>query len=171
MGADFDEGTDEKTNVLLGTNKELQTGGKDADETQGRLEAIQILQDPGRNGRNARQTMLMQKQAHGSGEDLNFPDAEQIKEAMNDHGPSYFVAIYGHGSHTTPTKSWAALGGYGVYMPNGKAMSKSSKQEGRITIQEEPLDIQVVPPDRYSLLGFLSYPYPPAACMQPTVLA
>ena len=61
--------------------------------------------------------MLMQKQADGSGEDLNFPDAEQIKEAMEDHAPNHLVTIYGDGSHTTPTKWLAALGCYGVWVP------------------------------------------------------
>ena len=55
--------------------------------------------------------MLMQNQAHGSGEDLIFPDADQNKEAMKYHDPKHLVPIYGDGSHTTPTKWWAALGG------------------------------------------------------------
>ena len=116
-GAEFDEDTDEKTNTLLGKNNELQKGGKDADETQGREEAIQIIQDPESNGRNAMQTLQAQKQAHGSGEDLSFPDANLIEEAMKDHDPNHMVPIYGDGSHTTPTKWWAALGGYGVCVP------------------------------------------------------
>ena len=59
-GAGFDEDTDEKTKAVFGKTKELQKGGGDADETESRREAMQILQGPGRNGRNARETMLMQ---------------------------------------------------------------------------------------------------------------
>ena len=65
-----------------------------------RKEAIQILQDPGRNGRNARQTMLMQKQARDNGEYLNFPDAEQPRAAVKDHDLNHLVAIYGDASPT-----------------------------------------------------------------------
>ena len=62
--------------------------------------------------------MLMHKQPHGSGEDLDFPDADQIKEAMKGHGPKHLVPIFGDGSHTTPTKWRAAFGGYGVWVPS-----------------------------------------------------
>ena len=32
-------------------------------------------------------------------------------------GPPELLDVYGDGSHTTPTKWWAALGGYGVWVP------------------------------------------------------
>ena len=66
----------------MGKKMGLHKKGEHADATQGRKEAAQIVQDPQRDGRNARQTMLMHKQAHGSGVDLDFPDANQIEEAM-----------------------------------------------------------------------------------------
>ena len=36
---------------------------------------------------------------------------------MKDHDSNHLVTTYGDGSHTTPTKWWAALGGYGVWVP------------------------------------------------------
>ena len=100
--------------------------------TQGREEAIQIIQDPERNGRNAMQTMLMQKQTHGSGDDLSFPDATQIEDAMKDHEPNRMAPIYGDGNHTTPTKLWAALGGYGVLIPTWNRNAELIEARGEI---------------------------------------
>ena len=117
-GADLDEAIDEKTKVILGRNIELHKRGQNVDEAQGRIEATQILQDPHRNGRNARQAMSMHKQAHGSREYLDLHDSDQIKEAMEGHGPKHMVPMFGDGSHTAPTKWWAALGGYRVWVPS-----------------------------------------------------
>ena len=60
----------------------------------------------------------MHKQAHGRGVDLDFFDAYQIEKAMRGYDPELMVPVYGDGSHTAPTKWWAALGGYGVWVPN-----------------------------------------------------
>ena len=93
---------------------ELHRGGENADETRGRKKAVQIVQGPQRNGRAARRTTLMHKQAHGSGVDLDFPDANEIEEAMRGYEPEHMVPIFGGVRYTTPPKWWAALGGYGV---------------------------------------------------------
>ena len=117
-GAGFDEETDEKTKTLLGKDMEMHKEGENADQTRGRKEAVQILQDPQREGRLAMQTMLMHKQAHGSGVDLDFPDTNQREEAMVGYDTGHMVQVYADGSYTTPTKRWAALGGYGVWVPD-----------------------------------------------------
>ena len=62
--------------------------------------------------------MLMQKEAYGSGVDLDFLDANQFEEAMVGYESKHMIPVYGDGSYTTPTKWWAAFGGYGVWVPN-----------------------------------------------------
>ena len=90
--------------------------------------------------------MLKHKTAHGSGSDLTFPDVDEIKANMEDHSPDYKVNIYGDGSYTTPTLWWAALGGFGVWMPdwpnpsltgNGDTLGhhNQSEQDGRQVLQ------------------------------------
>ena len=76
-----------------------------------------VVEHPDRNGLNARQTMLKFKKAHGSGINLDYPDAAKIQEAMTGFDDNHKVPIYGDGSFTTPTKWWAALGGYGIWIP------------------------------------------------------
>ena len=66
---------------------------------------------------NARQLMLKFKEAHGSGRNLEFPGAEEIETNMQGLPKDYKVNIYGDGSLTSPTLWWAALGGYGVWVP------------------------------------------------------
>ena len=74
--------------------------------------------------------MLMHKQAHGSGVDLDFPDANQIEEAMRGYDPEHMVPFYGDGCYTTPTKWWAALGGYGVRGPKLESKCRSHRSKG-----------------------------------------
>ena len=62
--------------------------------------------------------MLMYKEAHGSGQDLDFPGAEEIEKNMEGHPEGHKVDIYGDGSHTSPTVWWAALGGFGIWVPD-----------------------------------------------------
>ena len=50
----------------------------------------------------------MHKQGHGSGVDLDFPDTNQIVEAMVGYGTEHMVQVYGDGSYTTPP-NWEAL--------------------------------------------------------------
>ena len=118
MWTDLGDEVDEKTKRLLGRDMELHTPGDDADKTDARKKALEITQDRKREGRNARQTMLMHKEANGSGIDLDFPDAAQIDVSMAGYDQDHMVDVYGDGSHTTPTKWWAALGGYGVWVPD-----------------------------------------------------
>ena len=116
-GKQLPEDTDDKIKKLLGVNMELHTPGKDQQSTDDRNLALEILAEPGHKWLNARQILLKIKQAHGSGVDLIFPTQAQIQEAMEGHGEDVQVRIYGDGSVTSPTKWWAALGGYGVWMP------------------------------------------------------
>ena len=37
---------------------------------------------------------------------------------MKDYDQGHKIHVYGDGSYTTPTKWWAAMGGYGVWIPN-----------------------------------------------------
>ena len=112
--ADFDEDTDEQTKVLLGKNMELHRGGENVDETQGREEAVEILQEPLINGRNARQTMLMHKQAHGSGVDLDFPAATQIEEALRGYELEHMVPFFGTAAIPHPPNGGQHLGLWSV---------------------------------------------------------
>ena len=58
------------------------TTGSDARKTEERQAAVEILEDPMVEGFNARQVMLKHKAAHGSGNNLALPDADQIKANM-----------------------------------------------------------------------------------------
>ena len=116
-GKQLPEDTDLKIKKLLGVNLELHTTGKDQQSTEDRKLALKILDDPEHKWLNARQLLLKLKEAHGSGVNLTFPTRSQIQEAMEGHGDDVQVRIYGDGSVTSPTKWWASLGGYGVWMP------------------------------------------------------
>ena len=41
----------------------------------------------------------------------------RIAEAMGGFDPELKIRVYGNGSQTTPTKRWAAPGGYGIWVP------------------------------------------------------
>ena len=79
-GQDFLDDTDDNVKKLLGHDITLETDGTDADETDARQQALEMIQDPSMQGLNARQLMLRQKHAHGSGLDLEFPDEDDINE-------------------------------------------------------------------------------------------
>ena len=113
----------------------------------------------------------MHKQAHGSGEDLDFPVVDQIKEAMQGHRPKHLAPNFGDGGHITPTKWWAAFGGYGVWVPtwnrNVEVIEAREEknysggaigQTGSFTRQE-------------FIVWVLLFPYPYAACMLPIMPA
>ena len=87
-----------KTRKLLGENIELHTPGSDARKTEERQAAVDILEDPEVESFNARQIMLEHKAAHGSGINLEFPDAGQIKENMKGYLEDFKIGIYGDGS-------------------------------------------------------------------------
>ena len=116
-GTDFRNDSDPKVRKLLGENLELQTPGSDARKSEERQAAFDILEDPDVAHLNARQIMLKHKAAHGSRSNLDFPDQNEIQKNMTGYHERYKVEIYGDGSYTTPTIWWAALGGYGIWMP------------------------------------------------------
>ena len=84
--------------------------------------------------RNARQTMLKHKMAHGSGINPEIPTEKQVEDAMADFAEDYFVPAFGDGSLTTPKTWWAALGGYGVWIPgwNKQDENEASRKEEHI---------------------------------------
>lgn len=47
----------------------------------------------------------------------DFPDKHQIEEAMQGYEADHFVPIYGDGNLTTPRTLWAAVGGFGIWIP------------------------------------------------------
>ena len=108
-GADAGEDLDERARKLLGENLELHTTGSDARKTEERQAAVGILDGPRVEGLNARQMLLKFKAAHGSGNNLTFPDADQIKANMQGYPEDFKVDIYGDESCTSPTVCWAAL--------------------------------------------------------------
>ena len=114
-GQEVSEDEADKIKALLGVDRELHTPGENADQTEIRQAALEIAEDPAAAGLNARQTMLKWKEAHGSGRNLDFPSAEDIISNMQGLPDDYMVDIFGDGSQTTPTKWWAAMGGYGVW--------------------------------------------------------
>ena len=57
----------------------------------------------------------------------NFPTEQQITEAMEGYADDNKIQVYGDGSLTTPTVWWAALGGFGAWIP-----------DWNVTGQEEP---------------------------------
>ena len=73
----------------MGENVELHTPGSDARKTEERQAAIEIMEDPGVEGYNARQIMLKHKAAHGSGSNLDFPNADQIQGNMEGYPEDY----------------------------------------------------------------------------------
>ena len=69
-------------------------------------------------GYNARQIMFNHKEAHGSGPNLEYPEADGIEVNMQGYPGDYMVDIFGDGSYTSPIVWWAALGGFGVWVPH-----------------------------------------------------
>jgi len=130
-GMDVQEEESEKTKRLLGINRTLHTPGTNAEETEKREMALEILEEPSRSRRNARRIMLEFKGAHGTGIDPDFPTEDQIKDNMQGHDDKFKVEVYGDGSYTTPTKWWAALGGQGAWVKdwNLPGEDKESRRE------------------------------------------
>ena len=117
-GTEVDSNEKEEIKKILGVNLELRRGGEDGDETRRRKKAAKLIDDPKRGNRNARQTMLKHKQAHGSGCMPTFPTEQDINVAMEGHNEDHMIQAYGDGSMTTPTNWWAGLGGFGAWIPN-----------------------------------------------------
>ena len=118
-GTNVDEDEEEDIKKLLGIDHSLDKLGPNADVTDEREQAIQIIQQGTAVGLNARQIMLTFKEANGSGTDpSDFPSFSDIDQNMAGHAPDYKADIFGDGSLTSPTVWWAALGGYGYWIPD-----------------------------------------------------
>ena len=102
-----------KAKQLFGVDNLLLEPGLNGDETRKRKAAMKIIHDPIRGRKNARQTMLLHKGAHGTGINPDFPNKQSIIGNMVGHPEDFYADVYGDGSYTTPTKWWAALGGQG----------------------------------------------------------
>ena len=113
---------------MLGENLELHTPGSDARKSEERQAAFGISDDPDVVGYNARQIMLKYKEAHGSGQNLEFPGDEEIQRNMHGYPEDYKVDIFGDGSYTSPTVWWAALGGFGIWVPDWNDGTEHSKE-------------------------------------------
>ena len=96
----------------------LHLPGKKEEETRAREEAIDIIEDHANRWQNGRQILLKYKMPHGAGINPHFPTKQQIDIQMQGRDEDFFVDIYGDGSLTDPTCWWAALGGFGTWMPN-----------------------------------------------------
>ena len=72
-GMNVDEGDSEEVKKLIGVDMQLHKPGKDADETDKRERALEIIEDPERGRLNARQTMLKHKGGHSTGVDPTLP--------------------------------------------------------------------------------------------------
>ena len=127
---------------------ELQTPGDNATNTQERMEAHEILQESTTRSLNARQLMLRHKLAHGSGVDLEYPDAEQIEENMKDLDQSYMVQVYGDGSFTTPQSGGRQWEGTASGYPPGTSQTKTSETEKSAVTMDQPLAKRGAPRDK-----------------------
>ena len=61
--------------------------------------------------------MMHHKKGHGTGINPDIPTEQAIHEHMAGQDSDYMVPVFGDGSHTSPTKWWAAIGGYGLWIP------------------------------------------------------
>ena len=144
-GMQVDKTETPKTKELLGVSTVLATAGTDADITRKRGKAMELIEDPERGRRNARQTILMHKGGHGTGVMPTFPSEQQITEAMKGFEAGHLVTAYGDGSHTSPKTWWAALGGYGAWIPDGTYKERAWHIERRRTAmarQSARLEVQ-----------------------------
>ena len=91
------------------------------------------------SGKNARQFMLANKDAHGSGVDLEFPEAEEIEANMKDYDDGHKIQVYGDGSYTTPQSGglpWVVT----VFgFQTGTSKEKRSKKERRPATMDQPM--------------------------------
>ena len=199
-GATIGDDLSRKAKKFLGFDTELQTPGSDARITEQREAAAEICFRPELEGCNARQIMLKHKGAHGSGANLNFSGSDEIDLNMSGHPSDFKVNIYGDGSFTSPTVWWAALGGFGIWVPNWNQdqlqvappnplnVDKDDKADHRepeseavtrdVDRKRKKLLTMVLlwdklarPPGKNSLPGYGPLPSPAGAAMRPIVLA
>ena len=93
-GKNFDDAIDEQTKRLLGMDLKLHSQGQNEEETEARVEAIDIIEDHTNRWLNARQTILKYKMPHGSGANPLFPTNSQIDSQMRGNDEGAFVEIY-----------------------------------------------------------------------------
>ena len=113
---------------MLGYDDELHRPGKNSVETHDREEALKVIDQQERRGKNARQTFLMHKKGHGTGIDMEFPKESEIKDNMQGHQEQFYAPMFGDGSQTTPQNYWAALGGSGLWVPDWNAAGENEEK-------------------------------------------
>ena len=121
-GQNLEDDISEAHKKLLGKSSYLEQGAQNAKDQEARDQAKELTKEAKALGLNARQTMLKHKGAFGSGAPAKFPNEEEIEDFMARHGLTEPVETYGDGSLTTPTLWWAALGGYGIWIPTGQQL-------------------------------------------------
>ena len=115
---------------MLGLNLELHEQGKKEEDTKANKEALDIINDHTNRWLNARQVLLKYKMPHGSGTNPQFPTRRQIDIHMQGRDEGFHVEIFGDGSLTDPTCWWAALGGFGTWMPKWKLEGTNEPCQG-----------------------------------------
>ena len=80
-GKEIGENISEKGKRLLGYDDGLHMPGRNGDITD-RKQALAIIDQPERRNMNARQTFLMHKRGHGTGEGIDIPNEEEINRSM-----------------------------------------------------------------------------------------
>jgi len=152
---------DDKIKKLLGRNTYLKTPARDGQAQLLKDQALGIAEDDEWSGLNARQFMMKQKEAYGTGSNLDFPKATDIEmlhqgldqsqgTRLNDDNDKVtdgedtitlnqfqpdgqgFYDVFGDGSYTTPRNWIAALGGFGLWIPRWPGTLKQTFQFGAI---------------------------------------
>ena len=101
----------------MGISTYLDTPGGDAQKTKDKEDAKELLEKEELRYHNARQVMLHYKWAHGSGVNPTFPSEQEINEHMQGFENDELIPVYGDGSLESPKRWWAAVGGYGIWVP------------------------------------------------------
>ena len=138
-GARVDEDETKKVKELLGVDMTLHKPGRDAEETEKREMAMEIVDEMSSKGINARRTMLAYKGAHGTGINPTFPNKQDIEENMRGLPEDFMVEVFGDGSYTTPKKGWAAIGGQGIWIKDWNLPDEQKENRKEEDIAEPAL--------------------------------
>lgn len=136
---------DEETNKvkrMFGIDRTLHTPGDNADKTQERKTAVEIIERMNDQRKNARQTMLSHKGAQGNGVNPDFPTRLEIETNMEGHQDDYMVEVFGDGSNTSPHppsggQPWVGKG-YGSKTETSMGKIDQTGRNG--TYQSQPQD-------------------------------